>query len=94
MGAPRTYTSILSFMASWLNSKVTLINNVLHVQIKNEIFRFEKFIFVVSMNNIYLNIYLVSRSERKHVMIVRNTCMILVNQKIIQFVVSSTTLDG
>lgn len=85
MGAPRTYAFVLSFMASWLNSKVTLINNVLHRQIKNEIFKFEKFIFVVSMNNIYLNTYLVSRSERKHVMIVRNTCMILVNQKIIHF---------
>lgn len=81
-------------MASWLNSKVTLINNVLHRKIKNEIFKFEKFIFVVSMNNIYLNTYLVNISERKHVMIVCNTCMILVNQKIIHFFVSSTTLDG
>jgi hypothetical protein len=65
------------------------------MQIKNENFKFEKFVFVVSMNNIYLNTYLVSRSERKHVMIVLNTCMmILVDQKIVHFFVSSTTLDG
>jgi hypothetical protein len=81
-------------MVSWVNSKVTLINNVLHKQIKNEIFKFEKFIFVVSMNNIYLNTYLVSISERKHVMIVCTTCMILVDQKIIHFFVSSTTFHG